>query len=70
MENMAVFTIIKRPVIPEVPIKIIATPIGTDILFLTKIQNKANPTELKLPFSNHKSFDSFKHEWYTFCQYF
>jgi len=55
MENMAGFRSIKKPVIFEIPTIIIATPTGTDIPFLTKMQKRANPTELKLPFCNYKS---------------
>jgi len=55
MENMAGFRSIKKPVIFEIPTIIIATPTGTDIPFLTKMQKRASPTELKLPFFNNKS---------------
>ena len=55
MENMAGFRSIKKAVIFEIPTIIIATPTGTDIPFLTKMQKRASPTELKLPFFNNKS---------------
>jgi len=42
---MAGFRSIKKPVILEIPTIIIATPTGTDIPFLTKMQKKANPIE-------------------------
>jgi len=52
---MTGFRSIKKPVILEIPIKTIVTPTGTDIPFLTKMQKRANPTELKPPFFNNKS---------------
>jgi len=50
---MAGFRSIKKPVILEIPTIIIATPTGTDIPFLTKMQKRANPADLKLPFFNN-----------------
>ncbi len=55
MENMAGFRSIKKPVILEIPTIIISTPTGKDIPFLTKMQKRADPIELKLPFFNNKS---------------
>ena len=52
---MAGFRSIKKPVILENPTIIIAALTGTDIPFLTKMQKRASPTELKLPFFNNKS---------------
>ncbi len=55
MENMAGFRSIKKPVILEIPTIIIAMSIGTDIPFLIKMQKRATPIEVKLPFFNNKS---------------
>ena len=51
MEIMSGFRPIKKPVIPKKSIAFPATITVTDILFLTKMQKRANSLELELPFT-------------------